>query len=480
MSQIGYFAGRTQLPPDTQEAQQDRNLNAPLFEPNAAARAAIDSFGSKVGERKGESVEMLNLPAADLLANLQDNAEELGAFLAGRIPLGNMTQRAGRKAVAGKGSSPDIESTSSPTSDTDEQRDQILRLLAFREFSGGDAGTEQNQQQRQYAQLARVTGEKIRQATGNLLKGLSAIRDEMATRAALAGAGEIGLTDAQRRDIHGQIWMALHAYDTDAVQQLAALEIIFGHFSTDNPTDEAFQSVLLGIRNEFDEATVGRVVRETLSAINRLAVTSATLESSPALFREQQRQLLQESKNFSNIFETLQKSDPLRTLREVVGDFMAGAGSNLADGNGPALDDDFRHRLLTELAVLKKLNSVFDHVQQMVVEPMHIIARRFDNGTPGKKTLDATNVTRAVLGFVSNDNVDRSAIRPLEAVLPNNAALQDRVVYSTCIASLHKQLPDDLFPNGQINGDQTHRNAQDSVLKLWRAELAIEDEAKAA
>ncbi|MGI6244208.1 MAG: hypothetical protein ACOYJQ_00370 [Pseudochelatococcus sp.] len=468
MSNINQFA-RTSLPPDTIEAQQGRNLNTAFSEPNAVNHAAVE-----VGARKGETVtQMAGQSAAGLLDT--DNLEEAGALLTGHVKglgdkLGERKRNIERRAVTGKGGAGESGDTGSATADTDEPGDQVRRLLAFRDFTGGrdgrggGGGAGQQQQQRQYARLQAQTGEKIRKASGDLLKSLSAIRNTLGGRARTGAVGE----QAQQREVRNRIWDALRTYDADAVQQLAALEIVSSQFTGDDPADSALLAALNAVRSEFDEATVGRAVRETMSAIGRLTVAEATHESSPSLFREQQRQLMRESRNFSDIFEALKNFDPTRKLGDIVSDFMAGAGSNLADGTGPALDDDFRHHLLTEIAVLKKLNSVFDHTAQKVVTPMSRLL--------GRGQIDTVAVTRAILGFVSDDNVDRSAARQLETVLPGQAAPSDRVMYSTCVLELHRELPDDLFPEGEINGDAVHRNAQGAVLLSWCEELAAEEE----
>src|SRR5690606_38431678 len=86
----------------------------------------------------------------------------------------------------------------------------------------------------------------------------------------------------------------------------------------------------------------------------------------PGQVREAYRDMLRGQQNMGQLFDKLAKFDVLKNFAEVVETFMTAAGHDLAS-TGPSTDEGFLHALLTELGKLKKMQTVFEAVTDLLV-----------------------------------------------------------------------------------------------------------------
>ena len=151
----------------------------------------------------------------------------------------------------------------------------------------------------------------------------------------------------------------------------------------------------------------------------------------------------------------------LKGFGEVVETFMTAAGRDLSS-TGPSTDAGFLHGLLTELGKLKKMQTVFEGVKDLV----RTTERLFTAAERGQ--LQTVDVASAILNFVSKAAVNPNDARALLARL--RASVASKLAYANGVYNLHGEIPDDAMPS------LAARQQQRSTLKQLLEELVAEEE----
>src|SRR5262249_31335622 len=146
--------------------------------------------------------------------------------------------------------------------------------------------------------------------------------------------------------------------------------------------------------------------RAGFAAAEVASKAAQTLETDPAAVRDTYRAMLREQKNMGQLFDALAKFDVLKSFSEVVDTFLTAAGRDLAS-TGPSTDEGFLQALLTELGKLKKLQTVFESVKQLVMTSERLFA-------PAERgQLQTVDVASAILNFIAKSAVNLADARGL-------------------------------------------------------------------
>ncbi|MBC8129909.1 MAG: hypothetical protein H7Y08_06265 [Rhizobiaceae bacterium] len=243
------------------------------------------------------------------------------------------------------------------------------------------------------------------------------------------------------------VFAALQKFDPDVTHQFAGLEIAREFFAAAG-ADTAFQALLDDAQAEYQKGDLGRDVRAGLAASKEATQAAATLETDPAAVRNAYRQLLQEQKNMGQLFDAFRKFDVLKNFGEIVNTFMTAAGNDLRS-TGPSTDPAYLHNLVTELAKLKKMQTVVDMSAQLMRTTDRLLL-------PGEKPGgDATDVASNVLNFAS-----RASAGPADALKMlsryEQCSLATQVSFANGVRSLHAELPDEVMPSPQARLQQNN------------------------
>lgn len=286
---------------------------------------------------------------------------------------------------------------------------------------------------------------------------LKALVDQLASfQDLLEGKGGGGGSTPTKEDVLA----ALQQFDGDVTHQFAALEIAREHFEAAGASSELL-ALLDEARAEFEKTDTARDVRAGFAAAEVASEKAATLETDPAKVRDAYRAMLRESQNMGQLFDALSKFDMLKEFNEVVDTFMTAAGRDLAS-TGPSTDPDFLHGLLTELGKLKKMQTMFEGVKELV----RTTERLFTSSERGQ--LQTVDVASAILNFVSKAAVSPNDARALLARL--RASIASKLAYANGVYNLHGEIPDDAMPSIAA------RQQQRQTLKQLLEELVAEEE----
>ena len=235
------------------------------------------------------------------------------------------------------------------------------------------------------------------------------------------------------------IFKALQSFDADPSHQYAALDIARDHFASSGASQE-FLAILDDAATEFDKTDVARDVRAGFAVAKIARDAAETLETSPAAVRESYRTLLREQMNVGQLFDSLAKFDMSKNFSAIVEIFRTAAGQDLAS-TGPSTDPTFLHALLTEIGKLKKMQTIFEMGGDLIKETERTLVPRERGLT------DATQVTSAVLNFVSKATVNLNDARNLLGGMQQSSPA-GQVVFANGLRGLHGQIPDDIMPSG--------------------------------
>lgn len=291
---------------------------------------------------------------------------------------------------------------------------------------------------------------------------LKSLIDKLASfQEQLQGGGGGGSTPTKE-----DVLAALQQFDGDVTHQFAALEIAREHFEATGASSELL-ALLDEAKGEFEKTDTARDVRAGFAAAEVASEKAATLETDPAKVRDAYRAMLRENQNMGQLFDSLSKFDMLKEFNEVVETFMTAAGRDLAS-TGPSTDANFLHGLITELSKLKKMQTMFEGVKDLV----RTTERLFAASERGQ--LQTVDVASALLNFVSKAAVSPNDARALLARL--RASVASKLAYANGVFNLHGEIPDDVMPS--ISARQQQRQTLKQLLEELVAEEEREFQAK--
>lgn len=252
-----------------------------------------------------------------------------------------------------------------------------------------------------------------------------------------------GGSDAPTKE---DVLAALHGFDGDVTHQYAALEVAREYFEAAGASTE-FQNLLDEARGEFQKTDVARDVQAGFAAAEVAARQAATLETDPASVRDAYRALLRESQNLGQLFDSLSKFDMLKKFGEVVDTFMEAAGRDLAS-TGPSTDETHLHGLITELAKLKKMQTVVDSAAQLIKTTERLLL-------PNERgRQDPLELTSRMLNFAAKAAVSMADANGLLGRL-DKASLASQVAFANGLRGMHAEIPDDVMPSQQARQQQS-------------------------
>lgn len=251
------------------------------------------------------------------------------------------------------------------------------------------------------------------------------------------GGGGVGKED---------VLAALQQFDPDVTHQFAGLDIARDFFEAAG-ADSAFLSLLDEARGEYQKGDLGRDVRAGFAAAKTASQAAATLESDPAAVRDTYRQLLAETRNMGQLFSAFRQFDVLKNFDEIIRTFMQAAGADLAS-TGPSTESTHLHTLVTELAKLKKMQTVVDMSGQL----MKTTDRMLGPGERAQGT--ATDVAGNVLDFASKAATGPGDAREM-LTRYKDCSLATQVAFANGLRGLHAELPDDVMPTLQARLQQS-------------------------
>lgn len=241
------------------------------------------------------------------------------------------------------------------------------------------------------------------------------------------------------------ILAALQKFDPDVTHQYAALDIAREFFTAAGAGDD-FHALLDEAYAEFEKGDLAREVRAGFAAAAPASRAAATLETDPAAVRESYRALLRESRSMDQIFEAFRGFDVLKNFDGVIETFMEAAGRDLAS-TGPSTDQAYLHALVTELAKLKKMQSVVDmSLQLMKTTDRLLVSGELPSG-------DAVDLAGSVLAFASNPAAGLKEARSMLGRY-EHCSLATQVSFANGLRVLHGELPDDVMPTPQARLQQ--------------------------
>lgn len=361
--------------------------------------AQIQASGGPAGGYRGQLVQAA--PAANASQDLMDALEAGAGVLlraaAGRLSTGRAAtpQRVSARTAASEGGD-----TGSASAD-EEPHNAVKRVAAFVELAremggggGGSTGGEAGQQQRQ-ATVARIR-ESSEARSAQLTNALQEIQKDFR-------AGRIAA-----ELLTAIITEALHAFSDDAVQQLLALEAVRANTG---PYSGAFGDALDQVQDAFtaDNHLSGQqmqeVIRDAYVALRLHEAAQLLRSADPAERREGMSHELRNvhraavAAKLGSLLDWLKESDPRAglsagALRDVFASQMEAAGFELSTNEGAAMDRDHLGSVLTEIAGLKLLNSLYDASEQFIE----------DSKLP--ESVSPAAVMSVVLGFVANPAPD--------------------------------------------------------------------------
>lgn len=271
----------------------------------------------------------------------------------------------------------------------------------------------------------------------------------------IGGSGGGGGGDVTKDDILA----ALAGFDGDVTHQYAGLESARAHFEAAG-ADPAFLNLLDEARSEFQKTDLARDVHAGFAVAEIASRAAETLETDPAAVRDVYRSMLRETLHVGQLFDALSRFDIRRSFAEAVDTFRTAAGRDLASA-GPSTDPVFLHGLLTELGKLKKMQTVFDAVGQLILMT--------ERGRRSGGSADSVDQTSRVLNFASQPMTSAAdARRMLGAFGERQVSLQ--VTFANGLRGLHGEIPDDVMPTPQARLNQSK-----AIMSLLD-ELAAEDE----
>jgi type III secretion system YopN/LcrE/InvE/MxiC family regulator len=252
------------------------------------------------------------------------------------------------------------------------------------------------------------------------------------------GGGQGGVTK-------DDILAALQRFDPDVTHQYAALDIAREFFTAAGAGDD-FHTILDEAYAEFGKGDLAREVKAGFAAAEPASKAAATLETDPAAVREAYRALLRESRNMGQLFEAFRGFDVMKNFGAVIETFMAAAGRDLAS-TGPSTDQTYLHALVTELARLKKMQTVVDMSSELMRSTDRLLA-------PGERPRgDAADLAGSVLAFASNPTAGLKEARGMLGRY-EQCSLATQVSFANGLRVLHGELPDDVMPTSQARLQQ--------------------------
>lgn len=255
-----------------------------------------------------------------------------------------------------------------------------------------------------------------------------------------SGGGQGGITK-------DDILAALQRFDPDVTHQYAALDIAREFFTAAGAGDD-FHTILDEAYAEFGKGDLAREVKAGFAAAGPASQAAATLETDPAAVREAYRALLRESRNMGQLFEAFRGFDVMKNFNAVIETFMAAAGRDLGSV-GPSTDPTYLHALVTELAKLKKMQTVVDMSSELMKSTDRLLA-------PGESPRgDAADVAGSVLAFASNPAAGMKEARSMLGRY-EQCSLATQVSFANGLRVLHGELPDDVMPTLQARLQQNN------------------------
>jgi type III secretion system YopN/LcrE/InvE/MxiC family regulator len=361
---------------------------------NIAALNVTSPIGAEVakdirGDYRGESVR-----TSSEASKLQDAAEELGMSVAHRADKRSLDRREVRQ---GQGAS----------------LEALARIADY------------------YDKLPNMPREAELRTLVETLRNFQEIVEN-------SGDGQGGITK-------DDILAALQQFDPDVTHQYAALDIAREFFTAAGASDD-FHTILDEAYAEFAKGDLAREVKAGFAAAGPASQVAATLETDPAAVREAYRALLRESRNMGQLFETFRGFDVMKNFSTVVETFMAAAGRDLAS-TGPSTDPTYLHALVTELAKLKKMQTVVDMSSELMKSTDRLLA-------PGERPRgDAADLAGSILSFASNPAAGMKEARSMLGRY-EQCSLATQVSFANGLRVLHGELPDDVMPTLQARLQQ--------------------------
>lgn len=370
--------------------------------------AQFQAAGGPVGMYGNQPVMAApGFDAGDAIQMAEDMKEAGGATKAAeglnRLPNARESAALARTQVRRGGDAGDTGDNGSSTAKGENAVETAQRIATFLELLG-QAGRTTTAEAGPEVTLGRIRSSSQARSE-ELLGGLSA-----SLQSILNGQ----LSDPEQ--IRQEIYTALAGFSSDPVQQLLALEVlranadlrsgIFGE-----ALDRVQQEFTSDVDGALDGAQMQMAVRDAYIALSLHEAAQRMRSSDPgdrrASMSDQLRSVDQGAKasSLGDLLDWLKETDPRIELnkgglRDIFASQLQSTGRELSTNESPAMDRDHLGSVLTEIAALKLLNSVYDLSEELI----------WKSGLAE----DAGSVMPFVLGFVSNAAPDRQdALREL-------------------------------------------------------------------
>lgn len=385
---------------DTRGAQRTlaNQVNLGLAGNEIETEAQIQSSGGPAGSHRGQQVQAA--PAFDAQQIIDDALEAgAGALLrAGRSQTGRPAASAQRPVA--KSATSEQGDTGSSTSD-DGPEAVARRVATFLDVSrdsggggGSGGGSPQDQQQQQQ-----------RHATITRIKGASDSR----SRALTDRLGELDAGNLRGEQLQDAIRATLAQFSDDPVQQLLALEAVRANGGA---YSSSFNEALDHVQGEFitgiDGGQMQGAIRDAYVALRLHDAAQLMRATDPAGKRASMSHQLRngdvaaKAETLAGLLDWMKETDPRVSLssgalRDVFRSQMEATGHELSTNEAATMDSDHLGSVLTEIAGLKLLNSVYDASDELIR----------NSRLEESESFNATSVMSFVLGFVADPAPDR-------------------------------------------------------------------------
>jgi type III secretion system YopN/LcrE/InvE/MxiC family regulator len=388
---------------------------------NATSTVGAEIMAPLNGQRDNQRV----LATSSIASQLTDSLEEMGMSVATLTDKRTLGQRQARK---GQGAS----------------LDSLAKLTAF------------------YDKLPDMPKqEHLRQLIGRLQSFQASLN--------AAGRGMASLND---------ILQMLDAFNKDVTHQYAALVLVRDFFrkrarrraAADG--DAALSELLDEAVAAFEQTETMRDVQAGFAAAGIAHKQAPVLGTDPASIRESYRELIRETKNFGQLFDSLTKYDLRAKFEDVVETFVTAAGHDLSSA-GPSIDPVLLGDLLKELGKLKKLKSVYESMGEMITVTSRSIAELHDR-------LNQTELSSKLFHYCSRATVGLTDAKKLVAGLDDTGPLAPLAV-ANGLFDLHRQVPDEVMPavGAKLKQNSTLRSLLDTLVAAEEQAYASSVEAMA-
>ncbi|MGV6871591.1 hypothetical protein ACUSIJ_02725 [Pseudochelatococcus sp. B33] len=359
------------------------------------------------GHYLGQPVQ--SSPASNASQDLAD-ALEAGAAVLMRAALGRLqTGRPGNmQRVNARTATSESSDNGSPSAD-EEPNIAVKRVLAFleltREMGGGGGGTGGETGQQRQETVARIRASSEAEAA-ELMKALQNIQRTIRTDT----LSDTRLLEEVIRDAQVAIHDALGKFSADPVRQLLVLEAIrtiAGSYSG------AFGEALNRVQQEFTTGISGRqmqeAIRDAYVMVRLQEANQLWYSPHPADKREAMSHQLRnvdtaaKAENLKRLLKRLE-SDPgtepdAGALRDVFASQMQTTGDELRITEGLTVDSNHLGSVLTEIGMLKQLNSLFDASEELIR----------NSKLPESGDFNVVKVMSFILGFMAEPAPDTGA-----------------------------------------------------------------------